>query len=211
MRFVARLAADKRTASTNKHSNVPADRIAASEGGGVATTTMTPIRPGQHVVLQDNEYPCPGTYQPNGAPGRDTLLLDGTDPRPLRAGRPLHVRRPTNALAQPHTAEHETFPITKREPPWPDRFWPLRTSASDLQLSGAAARAWVLRGRQCGSRRTRPRRAPSAGIDGIQAGDRREPGRGLLRPVRAEEARVLGRAFRAQTETVGAGAKMPVR
>ncbi|MGO9972452.1 MAG: hypothetical protein ACLP01_06515 [Solirubrobacteraceae bacterium] len=48
-------------------------------GGGVAATTMVPIRAGQHVILQDNESPCPATYQglvtyqPNGGPGNDTL------------------------------------------------------------------------------------------------------------------------------------------
>ena len=84
MRFIARLAAD------NHHSVYEwslgrvsgPDCRAGGLGGGVAATTMTPIRAGQHVALQDNESPCPGTYkgvvtyQPDGAPGHDTLIWD---------------------------------------------------------------------------------------------------------------------------------------
>jgi len=59
--------------------------------GGFAATTMTPIRAGQHVVLQTFEGPCRGTYtgvisyQPNGGPGRDTLLFD----KPIHDGSTL--------------------------------------------------------------------------------------------------------------------------
>lgn len=79
LNFVARLAAD------NHHSVYEFSLGRASgpqcsvSGGGVAATTMVPIRAGQHVVVQDNEAPCPGTYdglvtyQPNGGPGRDSL------------------------------------------------------------------------------------------------------------------------------------------
>lgn len=49
---------------------------------------MIPIRVGQLVRFQDQEYPCSGTfegvitYQPDGGDGRDTLLWDS----PIRDG-----------------------------------------------------------------------------------------------------------------------------
>jgi hypothetical protein len=51
-------------------------------GGGVSGTSMIPIRVGQLVRFQDQESPCPGTYegvityQPDGGDGRDTLSWD---------------------------------------------------------------------------------------------------------------------------------------
>jgi hypothetical protein len=84
--FTARLAA------TNTHSvyewtmSNPPDPGCPGGGGGRTATTMSPIRAGQHVVLQAFEG-CPGrytglvTYQPNGWPGHDTLgpeIRDGS-------------------------------------------------------------------------------------------------------------------------------------
>lgn len=89
--FTARLAA------TNFHSVYefstadPNDPRCPINGGGTDGTTMTPIRAGQHVVIQDFENGCPGrytglvTYQPNGYPGRDTLSAPG----PIRDGSTL--------------------------------------------------------------------------------------------------------------------------
>ena len=74
-----------RVAATNVHSVYEWSLGRASgphcqgSGGGVSATTMVPIRAGQHVVLEDNEAPCRGTYlglvtyQPNGGPGSDTV------------------------------------------------------------------------------------------------------------------------------------------
>jgi len=87
--FTARLAA------TNKHSVYEWAYTAQSDGSnprcpngvGGSATTMTPIRAGQHVVLQSFQGACASrytgliTYQPNGAPGRDTLsspIRDGS-------------------------------------------------------------------------------------------------------------------------------------
>jgi hypothetical protein len=73
-------------AATNQHSvyewslGRSAGPSCAVGGGDTSATTMTPIRAGQHVMLQDTESPCPGTYnglvtyQPNGWPGHDTLF-----------------------------------------------------------------------------------------------------------------------------------------
>lgn len=71
-------------AATNQHSVYEwslglARSPSCAVGGGMSATTMSPIRAGQHVVLQNYESPCPGTYnglvtyQPNGWPGHDTL------------------------------------------------------------------------------------------------------------------------------------------
>jgi hypothetical protein len=78
--FTARLAA------TNAHSvyewsvDESSDNPNCSGGGGETdATTMTPIRAGEHVVVQTFASTCPGTYtglvtyQPNGWPGHDTL------------------------------------------------------------------------------------------------------------------------------------------
>lgn len=78
--FTARLAADD-------HHSVYEWSLGRSSGPasctlntyGTSATTMSPIRAGQHVTLQDDWEVCRGTYtglvtyQPNGYPGRDTL------------------------------------------------------------------------------------------------------------------------------------------
>ena len=76
--FVARLAAD------NQHSVYEWSLGRANgpncfgSGSGMSATTA-PIPAGQHVILQEKQQPCPGTYkglvtyQPNGYPGHDTL------------------------------------------------------------------------------------------------------------------------------------------
>jgi hypothetical protein len=82
LNFVARLAADNHHSVYEFSLGRASGRTCSGSalGGGVAATTMVPIRAGQHVVLQDFEPPCPGTYeglvtyQPNGGPGNDTLF-----------------------------------------------------------------------------------------------------------------------------------------
>ncbi len=60
-------------------SRVSGRRCTVGGGGGVLGTSMLPIRVGQLVRFQDQESPCPGTYQgvityqPDGGDGRDTL------------------------------------------------------------------------------------------------------------------------------------------
>jgi hypothetical protein len=82
MRFIARLAADNHHSVYEWSVGRVSGPTCRGGGGGVAATTMTAIRAGQHVALQDNDSPCSGTYkgivtyQPSGAPGRDTLIWD---------------------------------------------------------------------------------------------------------------------------------------
>ncbi len=81
VRFVARVAADNHR-SVYEFSLGRATGPNCRGSASVSATTITPIHAGQHVVLQDNESPCPGryeglvTYQPNGGPGNDTLNWD---------------------------------------------------------------------------------------------------------------------------------------
>ncbi|MGI8559665.1 MAG: hypothetical protein ACR2ND_15415 [Solirubrobacteraceae bacterium] len=77
--FVAPLAADNHHSVYEWSLGRATGPTCSGSGGGVSATTMVPIRAGEHVVLQDNEQPCPGTYeglvtyQPNGYPGHDSL------------------------------------------------------------------------------------------------------------------------------------------
>jgi len=77
--FVAPFAADNHRSVYEFSLGRASGPSCPGSGGGVSATTMLPIRAGQHVVLQDNQQPCAGTYQglityqPNGGPGNDTL------------------------------------------------------------------------------------------------------------------------------------------
>jgi hypothetical protein len=81
LRFTAPLAADNHH-SVYEYSVGHAHGPHCSTGGGFSATTMRPIRKGQHVLLQDQDSPCPGTYTglitytPHGHPGNDRVYWD---------------------------------------------------------------------------------------------------------------------------------------
>ena len=80
--FNARVAADNHHQVYEFSVGRTAGPGCAVGGGGVSGTSMIPIRIGQLVRFQDQESPCPGTYegviayQPDGGDGRDTLSWD---------------------------------------------------------------------------------------------------------------------------------------
>jgi hypothetical protein len=78
--FTARVAADNRhSVYEYSYGRASGPANCTLNTGGTSATTMRPIRAGQRVTLQDDAEVCPGTYagivtyQPNGAPGHDTL------------------------------------------------------------------------------------------------------------------------------------------
>ena len=88
LQFIAPLAADNHQRVYEWSLGRASGPHCAVGGGGVSATTMTPIRKGAHVLLQDQESPCPGTYTglitwtPDGHPGNDRLTWD----TPIRDG-----------------------------------------------------------------------------------------------------------------------------
>lgn len=85
LRFTARVAANNRH-SVYEFSLGRATGPKCQGPANVSGTTMNRIHVSEHVVIQDFESPCPGTYrglityQPNGGPGRDALNWE----RPIR-------------------------------------------------------------------------------------------------------------------------------
>lgn len=82
--FTARVAADNRhSVYEYSYGRVSGPANCTLNTGGTSATTMLPIPAGQRVTLQDDQEVCPGTYagvvtyQPNGAPGQDTLDFSG--------------------------------------------------------------------------------------------------------------------------------------
>jgi hypothetical protein len=79
--FTARLAADNHHSVYEfSYGRAAGPANCTLNTGGTAATTMLPIRAGQRLTIQDTQEVCPGTYtglvtyQPNGGPGRDTLV-----------------------------------------------------------------------------------------------------------------------------------------
>jgi hypothetical protein len=82
--FTARVAADNRhSVYEYSYGRASGPANCTLNTGGTSATTMLPIHAGQRVTLQDDQEVCPGTYtgtvtyQPDGAPGRDTLSWNG--------------------------------------------------------------------------------------------------------------------------------------
>ena len=107
--FTARVAADNRhSVYEYSYGRVSGPANCTLNTGGTSATTMLPIHAGQRVTLQDDQEVCPGTYtgtvtyQPDGAPGRDTLSCERPDSRPLDPRRPVQIRS-AQIARPPHT------------------------------------------------------------------------------------------------------------